>query len=298
LKVTNHAKIRWYERFINYGNIDGRQLTGEIKYNFSEAKFYKRQKDGISIYKSDVAYFVIDDNEKTIITVYPINEVIEDIIIKKPNIIEEQSKEILTLNETLEVQVYKKVLNGELPKFPQYFWQNDIGGDSYIGASECTKYMYENILSWNYGEIITKSIKDIFIKNKLNGMVSVLFNGSWHMAIYNAYPDIKPYMIKSRGDINIYWREDGIKKAKEMGIWLIEELKNKGYRFTSKNILSLKWDKLIKEYKLQSLINIVFNGNLAKFFNIVFDANVMEEDIIRYDLDNYFERNKYRRTHI
>ena len=51
-----------------------------------------------------------------------------------------------------------------------------------------------------------------------------------------------------------------------------------------KNILSLRWDRIIKEYKLQSMLTIVFNNDLVKFFNTVFDADITEEDIARYNL--------------
>ncbi len=300
INVTNHAKIRWYERFINSGNINGDQIKDEIKYNFSSAELDYKQKDNIYIYKNDLTYFIVEEdnenNEQTIITVFPINEKIE-----ATNYIQEQIKQVkrIDFNESFEIQVYKKVLNGELDKFPLRFWEDDKGGNLYIGAKECTKYMYENILNWNYADIVNKSKLNIFAKYKLRGMLYILFNNSWTMAIYNAYPNIKPYMIKSKGNkFNTYWKEDGVVKAIEMGKWLTEELRHDGYRFTSKSILSLKWDRIFIKYKLKSMLSIVFNNNLKDFFNIVFDANITEEDIARYDLNNYFNRNKFEEIHL
>lgn len=46
------------------------------------------------------------------------------------------------------------------------------------------------------------------------------------------------------------------------------------------------------------MLSIVFNNNLKDFFNIVFDANITEEDIARYDLNNYFNRNKFEEIHL
>ena len=285
LTITHHAKVRWFEKFDKI--IDRIQIEEEIEYNFKRAKLYRKQNNDIDIYinKNSNAYFVTRDrnDERIIITAYPIN-VENEKLINTNDYIKKQTDNILKLNESFEIQVYKKVLDGELNKFPQRFWKDDIGGEVYIGAKECTLYMYRHLLKWNYSDIINKSNKDIFIQNKLNGMINLLFNSSWHMAIYNAYPDIKPYMIKNGGNVREYWQYNGIERAKEMGIWLTEELRKKGYRFTNRNILSLRWDRIFKEYKLQSMLTIVFNNDLVKFFNIVFDASITEEDMIRYNL--------------
>ena len=282
LTITHHAKVRWFERFNKI--IDRIQIEEEIEYNFKRAKLY-RKNNYITVYKNNDAYFITRDrnNERIIITVYPIN-VENEKLINITDYIKKQTDDILNLNESFEIQVYRKVLNGELNIFPKNFWKDDIGGQVALGAKECTQYMYKNILKWNYADIINKSNKDIFTKNKLGGMISTLFNGSWHMAIYNAYPDIKPYMIKNGGNVREYWQYNGIERAKEMGVWLTEKLKHKGYRFSSKNILSLRWDRIIREYKLQSMLTIVFDNDLVKFFNTVFNANITEEDIARYNL--------------
>jgi len=284
LTITHHAKVRWFEKFNRI--INRIQIEDEIEYNFKRAKLYREQNNDINIYinKNANAYFVTRDrnNERIIITAYPIN--IENEKLINTTDFNKQTNDILKLNESFEIQVYRKVLDGELNKFPQGFWKDDIGGDVFIGAKECTLYMYRHLLKWNYADIINKSNKNIFTQNKLSGMISTLFNSSWHMAIYNAYPDIKPYMIKNGGNIREYWQENGIERAKEMGVWLTEKLRHKGYKFSSKNILSLRWDRIIKEYKLQSMLTIVFDNNLVKFFNTVFDSNIIEEDIIRYNL--------------
>jgi len=285
LTITHHAKVRWFEKFNRI--LDRIQIEDEIEYNFKRSKLYNEQNNDINIYKNKYAnaYFVTRDrnDERIIITAYPIN-VENEKLINTTDYINKQIDDILKLNESFEIQVYRKVLNGELSIFPKNFWKDDIGGDVYIGAKECTLYMYRYLLKWNYADIINKSNKDIFIQNKLNGMINVLFNNSWYMAIYNAYPDIKPYMIKNGGNVREYWQYNGIEKAKEMGVWLTEKLRHKGYKFSSKNILSLRWDRIIKEYKLQSMLTIVFDNNLVKFFNTVFDSNIIEEDIIRYNL--------------
>ena len=285
LTITHHAKVRWFERFHQIN--DKIKIENEIEYNFKISEIYKKQNNDISIYKNNNAYFVIRNktNERIIITAYPINNE-NDILINSSEYIQKYTENILYLNESFEIQIYRKVLDGELKKFPLSFWKDDIGGEVCLGAKECTIHLFKHILKWKYIDIITKSNKDIFIKNKLSGMVSTLFSGSWHLAIWNAYPDIKPYILKNRGNFEEYWRSNGIEKSIEMGIWLTEELRHKGYKFTNKNVLSLKWDKIFKEYKLKSMITIVFNNDLVKFFNTVFNANITEEDIIRYNLSD------------
>jgi len=293
IEVTNHAKIRWYERFVNNGNIDGDQIAEEIRYDFGSAKLDKQQTDTVAIYKSEKTYFVVDEtleDEKVIITVYPVNEESEEYLFKtKKDTTIEELEDILEKDESFEVRVYKKVLEGELDKFPLNFWKEDIGGNSYIGAKECTIYMYKYI-GWSYSDIINESDKSVFRDNKLGGMISTLFNNSWHMAIYNAYPEIKPYMLKKSGRIEEYWKQDGIERAKEFGVWLKEELSHKGYKFTSKNVLSIKWAKIFKEYKMQSLIKIVFDNDLVQFFNTVFGSNINEIDLMRYEMQNSINR--------
>jgi len=241
LIITHHAKVRWFEKFDKI--INRIQIEEEIEYNFKRAKLYRKQNNDIDIYinKNSNAYFVTRDrnDERIIITAYPIN-VENEKLINTPDYINKQTDDILNLNESFEIQVYRKVLNGELSIFPKNFWKDDIGGEVALGAKECTQYMYKTILKWNYADIINKSNKDIFTKNKLGGMISTLFNGSWHMAIYNAYLNIKPYMIKNGGNIKEYWQYSGVEKAKEMGIWLTEKLKHKGYRFSTEPLHNLK----------------------------------------------------------
>lgn len=290
-RVTDHAIMRYYERFINTGNIDGNQITEEIKFEFDEAKYDSNTDDGKKIYKGKNIYFIvsedIENNENVIITIYPINwgkiEIENNLNLKQ--LLQQEKKVEYSYEESPDIKIYKQVLDGVLLVFPKRFWEDDKGGDLQISARECVRYMYEEILKWNVADIINKSNRDIFQKNKLGGMVSVLYNNSWHMAVYNAYPDIKPYMIKSRGNFEIYWNENGIQKAKEMGVWLKKELERDGYKFSGRGILSLKWPKIIKKYKLQSMLTIVFDNNLVDFFNTVFDAGVDEIDILRYEID-------------
>ncbi len=285
IKVTNHAIIRYYERFINSGNMNGDQIAEEIKLEFDEAKFDTNTQDGKEIYKGKNIYFIvntdIENKEKIIITIYPIKDEIE---IKKIKVSSEDNL-IKSFEESADMKIYKQVLDGRLKSFPRRFWEDDKGGNLQISARDCTKYMYEELLKWNVSDIINKSNNDIFKQYKLNSMVKILFNSSWHMAIYNAYPNIKPYEIKSRGNIEEYWKVNGIERAKEMGVWLKKDLAKDGYRFSGKGVLSLKWPKIIKQYKLTSMLTIVFNNNLVDFFNIVFDAGVDDIDIIKYEIN-------------
>lgn len=297
IKVSNHAKIRWYERFINSGNIDGNIIEQEIKTDFESAKFIKKQKDGTSVYKNNQTFFIVNndiDNDKFIITLYPISYVIKDFD-KNVQIQQEIKNAIIEQNESYELQVYKKVLCGDLPKFPQGFWQEDIGGETFTASKECTQYMFKQA-GWNYSDILTKSSKKLFTEYKLSGMVAVLFQGSWHLAVSNAYSSIKPYMLKNGNSVSAYWENDGIEKAKEMGVWLTEELNHNGYKFTPKNILSLRWNRIFKEYNLKPVLTIVFNNNLIDFFNIVFGSNLTEIDLMRYEMDN--EKYSFEKVYI
>ena len=84
------------------------------------------------------------------------------------------------------VEIYKKILKGELKQFPNRFWV-DPGAEE--NAKEVTKYFVEEILKWNHDDIREKLCEAIFRKNKLSGMLESTFGRSPFKAIDNAYPN-------------------------------------------------------------------------------------------------------------
>lgn len=93
------------------------------------------------------------------------------------------------------IELYKKILKGELKKFPNRFWV-DPGAEE--NAKEITKYFIENILNWNQDDVRKNLTEMIFRKNKLSGMLEYTFNRSPFKCIDNAYPGVyKEWEFKS-----------------------------------------------------------------------------------------------------
>ncbi|MGE4282801.1 MAG: hypothetical protein AB7G87_03695 [Clostridia bacterium] len=144
--------------------------------------------------------------------------------------------------------VYKAVLTGELKIFPMRYWEKP---DSYLHAAEITRFLIEKILIWTEDDIKEKLMLKTFKKNKLYGMISILFNNSPYAALNNAYPDrLKPWELQQmfcRG-----WTRD---MALEAIKWLVET--------------KLSWDdEQIKNHFSNSTLRENGLGGIANYYNI------------------------------
>lgn len=93
------------------------------------------------------------------------------------------------------VELYKKILKGELKRFPNRFWV-DPGAEE--NAKEITVYFIEKVLMWSKDDIKEKLCESIFRKNKLSGMLEYTFDRSPYKAIDNAYPNVfKEWELKA-----------------------------------------------------------------------------------------------------
>lgn len=85
----------------------------------------------------------------------------------------------------LAVELYKKILTGELKRFPNRFWV-DPGAEE--NAAAITRYLIEDILKWDEEDVKKNLSELVFRKNKLSGMLEYTFGRSPFKAIDNAYP--------------------------------------------------------------------------------------------------------------
>lgn len=93
------------------------------------------------------------------------------------------------------VELYKKILKGELKRFPNRFWV-DPGAEE--NAKEITRYFIEEILKWTDEEVKANLTEMVFRKYKLSGMLEYTFDRSPFKAIDNAYPGkFKEWEFKS-----------------------------------------------------------------------------------------------------
>lgn len=122
----------------------------------------------------------------------------------------------LILNSSPE-GVYQMVLNGEIDRFPRYFWSMP---ENYDWASKCTRYLIEKVLKWDRGQICANFCSSILTKYKLMGMSRAVFGVNIFKTLDNAYPnEFMPWELQKCSKGYFDNEENRIKAVK----WLIED---------------------------------------------------------------------------
>ena len=131
------------------------------------------------------------------------------------------------------VDIYIKILKGELNRFPNRFWV-DPGAEQ--NAKEVTIYFIEEVLKWNKDDIRKNLCEAIFRKNKLSGMLEYTFDRSPFKAINNAYPNtFKEWEFKAAP--KHIW-EDKNKREEAVNWLLIKVNKDKFKELTNVDFLN------------------------------------------------------------
>ncbi|WP_249167339.1 AbrB/MazE/SpoVT family DNA-binding domain-containing protein [Clostridium butyricum] len=131
------------------------------------------------------------------------------------------------------VEIYIKILKGELNRFPNRFWV-DPGAEQ--NAKEVTIYFIEEVLKWNKDDIRKNLCEAIFRKNKLSGMLEYTFDRSPFKAINNAYPNtFKEWEFKAAP--KHIW-EDKSKREEAITWLLIKVNKDKFKELTNADFLT------------------------------------------------------------
>lgn len=130
------------------------------------------------------------------------------------------------------IELYKKILKGELTRFPNRFWV-DPGAEE--NAKQVTKYFIEDILNWDKEDIKANLTEMVFRKHKLSGMLEYTFNRSPFKAIDNAYPNtFKEWEFKAAP--KHLWEEE--EKREEAIRWLLVKVnKDKFIELTNMDFL-------------------------------------------------------------
>lgn len=167
------------------------------------------------------------------------------------------------------VQIYKKILKGDLKRFPDRFWK-DPGAEQ--NAREITLFFIEELLHWNDEDVKKNLCESIFRKHKLSGMLEYTFDRSPFKAINNAYPNkFKEWEFKAAPK-HIWENED---KRNEAIRWLLikvnkdkfEELTNvdfinNGLGGLMDTLLKKKIFSDVNKSKIEE--NIKFNERILK----------------------------------
>lgn len=179
------------------------------------------------------------------------------------------------------VEVYKLVLEGcVVKKFPDGYWRN---GDSKKNATKCTKYLVEEILGYSDKELKENCTKEMFVKNKLGGMLQYYFKNSPYNAINNAYPGkFKEWEFKyvPMG----YWRdkENAINAIK----WMIEEK----LKYSDKELKENLTYNTFRSYGLAGMMQHCFNNSPYNAINSAYPGKFKEWEF-KY-VPMYYWKNK------
>lgn len=158
-----------------------------------------------------------------------------------------KKKKINTINLSA-IDIYSKILSGELKRFPCGFWQGEEGIKNGIAL---TKYMIEDILKWNKEDIKNNLIVLTFVDNKLGGMLKSVYKQSPFLAINSVYPnEFKPYNLKNAP--KDYWNDNTVKEAIE---FLMEKLS-----LTKGEIISNLTKQMLVENDLGGLLDYCNNS--------------------------------------
>jgi len=281
INVTNHALIRRYERFGPYTTVDKNILEGDILFDFSSAQLVLNKIKDTPIYKSKEAFYVVseDENEKTIITTYPVEKYEKTDYYKRINDIVIMSK--LNLNK-IEQDIIQKILynNDEITVKHMGYKKLMLINNFLILLGidyENTKTYFKLFKIWN--------IKDLFNVNEINKIREEYYGSSrlseWEdflkkLNLFNyiiqykkqedeRYPEeVQTYRKVLNGTLQSFpmrfWEDDkgGIKQiAAELCVkYLIEKV----LEWTYLDIINNFTTNTFKKYKLSGMTEVLYES--------------------------------------
>ena len=84
------------------------------------------------------------------------------------------------------IEVYKLLLEGRITRFPTGVWEQPEAIENSI---KCTKYLIEEVLSWDLEDVKSKIRMSVFNKYKLAGMMQKLYRNSPYEVLSLLYPN-------------------------------------------------------------------------------------------------------------
>jgi len=178
-------------------------------------------------------------------------------------------------------QIYEEILRGERKIFPSGTFKDKTERIDYENSRRLTRYFVENVLikemGWKLDEIVQKIDKESFDRNKLCGMLAVVFEHSPSAAIMNAYSTLpwkgrevwlKPYYF-SQCPKNTWTLLDGTKNyelAREATKEMVYNLMEK-YSWKLEDVPQ----KIQQEHFSEKILP--FNSNVSGMLNRVYNLS-------------------------
>lgn len=168
--------------------------------------------------------------------------------------------ESLLFDDTAIIEMYEKVLYGEMKQFPRFFWE--LPNRLYY-AKVILRYLLDVEYNWSIEDIKEQFTLQILFENKLQRMYTTLSLSHYEL-LNNAYPNkFHPWELKS-GVPKGFWRCDENKR--NVLKWLFEEKLNGD---TSK----ISWNAF-EQNNLLTLLCKYFKSNPQKAIEFAYNDTV------------------------
>lgn len=186
-------------------------------------------------------------------------------------------KEKLKFMSTIEI--YELVLNREISRFPEFFWE---GQEGKLKGLECLDYLLFTKLKWKKEDVPKKFSKQILLENKLGGMLAQCFHNSPLECILTLMGDnYKPW------EYNVaptnYWN-------RETALFAIEYMMNE-LQWTDEEIKTKLCLQTFKDFKLASMMMKVYDSSPYKAINDLFPGKFKEWELNNVPLNFWTEEN-------
>ena len=152
-------------------------------------------------------------------------------------------------------EIYLKVLNKEVKRFPIGFW---TGTEGYKNSIECGILLFEYILKWNKEDIKKNYFKSTLEKFKLGGMLQIIHNNSPFLFLDRVYP--QKFNEWDLSNVPQSYYKD-INNRKKIIDFLLSKI---DYKI---NLFSVD---LFRKYGVESLLNNYYNSCLFKVLEDVY----------------------------
>lgn len=185
-------------------------------------------------------------------------------------------KEKLKFMSTIEI--YELVLNREISRFPEFFWDGEEGK---ARGLECLNYLLFSKLKWSDEDVLEKFSKKILKDYRLYGMLAQCFDNSPMRCILTLMGDkYQPWEYKV-APTNYWTRET----AKSATLFMLNKL-----QWDDEDIKSKLSVSTFKDFGLLSMLSTIYNASPYKALNDVC-PHIKEWELQNVPLNFWNEKN-------
>lgn len=173
------------------------------------------------------------------------------------------------------IRTYRKVLSGELKRFPTNFWSEDVRMKH---MSACVKFLIEEVLFWDFEGAKKNLSFQILYDYHLAGGLRRFESITLLQLLQAAYPRKKIYPWELRVTSMSTWKdkESGVKAVK----WLIEEK----LQWNRDDISNYLTQEVFARHHLRGCLQCAFNGKVFDALDAAYPGSFTKMDLRGYRL--------------